>query len=147
MDALTLLKKDHDLVKDLLQRIDACEDSEECGELFHHLGDRLKDHETIEEEIFYPTLKQVAKAKELVLEAYEEHQLVDYILEDMHGLPFDSDEWIAKFKVAAEAVEHHIEQEESRMFKLARKAFDRGELEGLGQRMEERQVELQMSHH
>src|SRR5262245_23035035 len=81
MDALTLLKKDHDLVKDLLKRIEDCEDTDECGELFHHLGERLKDHETIEEEIFYPTLKQVAKAKELVLEAYEEHQVVDYILE------------------------------------------------------------------
>ena len=147
MDALTLLKKDHATVKDILERLEDCEDSREREELFHRLKDELHDHETIEEEIFYPTLKQYAKAKDVVLEGYEEHQVVDYIIEDMNELPVDDDTWSAKLAVARENIEHHIKEEEGTMFKHARKAFDEDELEAIGDRMQERKLELQMSHH
>jgi hypothetical protein len=147
MNALDLLKKDHETVKDILERLEDCDEMHEREELFHKLREELQDHETIEEEIFYPTLKQIAKAKEVVLEGYEEHQVVDYILEDMSGLPVDDDSWMAKLAVARENIEHHIKEEESEMFKHARKAFDSDELDELGARLHDRKVELQMSHH
>jgi hemerythrin-like domain-containing protein len=42
-----------------------------------------------------------------------------------------------------ENVEHHIEEEETEMFKQARQVFDRQELEDLGARMAQRKASAQ----
>ena len=47
----------------------------------------LTTHETIEEEIFYPALKQFAEAKDIVLEAYEEHEVVETIMGELEQTP------------------------------------------------------------
>ncbi len=78
---------------------------------------------------------------EIVLEALEEHHLVDDIVEQLKGTPFDDDRWAAKFKVTKENVEHHIKEEEGEMFKLVREHFSKDELEELGDRMLQRSVE------
>jgi hemerythrin-like domain-containing protein len=147
MDALDLLKTDHDTVKDLLQRLEDTDDQHEREELFHTLRDELSDHETIEEEIFYPTLEESMETQQLVLEAYEEHQVVDYVLEDMAGVPIGSEDWMAKLAVAREAIEAHIRLEEGQLFGIAEQVFDEDELEELGEELNERKLELQMSHH
>jgi Hemerythrin HHE cation binding domain len=102
----------------------------------------LQVHEAIEEEIFYPALKEHPKAKDLVLEAYEEHNVVDMVMSEIDGVAFDDERWGAKLTVMKENVEHHIEEEESEMFKQARDVFNHQELEDLGERMEIRKKEL-----
>ena len=42
-------------------------------------------HEAIEEEIFYPALKEHPKTKEIALEGYEEHHVVDTVMAEMEG--------------------------------------------------------------
>ena len=144
MDAISLLKDDHDKMKGLLQEL------EETGEratakreqLFTTVKEELTIHETIEEEIFYPALKEHPKTKEIVLEAYEEHGVVDMVMSEIEGLPFDDERWGAKFTVMKENIEHHIEEEEQEMFKLARDVFENDELEALGEQMAARKEEL-----
>jgi hypothetical protein len=145
MDAITLLKNDHDKVKDLLNEL---ESTTERGvktreELFATIKGELTVHEAIEEEIFYPALKSHPKAKELVLEAYEEHHVVDQVMAELEGLDVSDETWGAKATVMKENVEHHIEEEESEMFRQARQVFDRQELEDLGARMAERKASAQ----
>jgi hemerythrin-like domain-containing protein len=145
MDAITMLKTDHDKVKDLLNEL---ESTTERGvktreQLFATLKGELTVHEVIEEEIFYPALKEHPKAKDLVLEAYEEHHVVDRVMAELEGLDVSDETWGAKAKVMKENVEHHIEEEESQMFKQARQVFDRQELEDLGARMAERKASAQ----
>jgi hypothetical protein len=140
MDALRLLKADHDKVKKLLTEL---ESTTERGvktrqELFSTIKGELTIHEIIEEEIFYPELKSHPKAKEIVLEAYEEHHVVDRLMSELEELPVDDEKWGAKAKVMKENIEHHIEEEEGEMFKKARQVFDADELEDLGARMEKR---------
>jgi hemerythrin-like domain-containing protein len=139
MDALTLLKEDHDRVRKIL---DEGEDTTERAEktrteLFTKLKSELEIHERIEEEVFYPALKEHPRAKELALEGYEEHHVVDQILSELEQTPVTDETWTAKFKVAKENLEHHIEEEEGEMFKAARQAFSREELEDIGARMME----------
>ena len=98
----------------------------------------LQVHEAIEEEIFYPALKQHAEAKEIVLEAYEEHNVVDTIMGEIERTPVEDERWAAKFTVMKENLEHHIEEEEGEMFEHARDVFDRETLEELGRQMKER---------
>ena len=143
MDALTLLKRDHDKVKALLKELEPTTERAEKTrtELFGKLKSELTVHEIIEEEIFYPTLKQHPKAKEIVLEGYEEHGVVDDLMGELSALPVDDETWGPKCKVMIENIEHHIEEEEGEMFEKARQVFDRQELEDLGAAMETRKAE------
>jgi hemerythrin-like domain-containing protein len=137
MDAITLLTTDHAKVKRLLGEL---ESTTERGvktrtELFATIKGELTVHELIEEEIFYPELKAHPKAKDIVLEAYEEHHVVDEIMSELEATPVDDETWGAKATVMKENLEHHIEEEEGEMFKAARSVFDRAELDDLGARM------------
>ena len=145
MDAMTLLKEDHQKVKKMLAEL---ESTTERGvktreELFTKVKQELVVHEAIEEEIFYPALKDHPKTKEIALEGYEEHHVVDTVMAEIEGVAYDDEKWGAKFTVMKENLEHHIEEEEGEMFKQARQVFDDAELEDLGNRMEMRKKELQ----
>ena len=144
MDALSLLKEDHDKVKKML---DELESTTERGvktreQLFTKVRQELEVHETIEEQIFYPALKNHPKTKEIALEAYEEHHVVDTVMAEIEGLAYDDEKWGAKFKVMKENLEHHIEEEEGEMFKQAKQVFDKDELTQLGEQMMARKQEL-----
>ena len=148
MDAISLLKEDHQKVKKLMGEL---EKTTERGvktreELFGKLVTELTIHEKIEEQIFYPRVKQRAKDKELkdeVLESIEEHHFVDKVKEEISGTPFDAEQWAAKFSVMKENVEHHaFEEEEAKMFPEVRKIFEKEELEEMGKEMEELKGQL-----
>ena len=142
MDAITLLKADHDKMRKLLTEL---ETTTERGvktrtELFATIKGELTVHEIIEEEIFYPELKAHPKAKDIVLEGYEEHHVVDLVMAELENLAVDDESWGAKALVMKENVEHHMEEEEGEMFKQARSVFDKAELDDLGARMEQRKA-------
>jgi hemerythrin-like domain-containing protein len=144
MDAVAMLKDDHEKVKKILEDLDSTTERgvKTRQELFAKVKQELTVHESIEEEIFYPALKGHPKAKELVLEAYEEHHVVDTIMAEIGEVPFEDEAWGAKLTVMKENIEHHIEEEEGEMFKQARQVFSKEELEDLGARMEARKKEL-----
>jgi hypothetical protein len=146
MNALDLLKADHDKVKKLLTEGE--ETTERAvktrSEVYETIKRELTVHEAIEEEIFYPALKEHPNARDIVLEGYEEHHVVDEIMGELGATDVTDETWGAKFKVMKENIEHHIEEEEGEMFKQARSVFDADELDQLGSRMEARkEQELQ----
>jgi hemerythrin-like domain-containing protein len=137
MNAITMLTEDHRNVKRLL---DELEDTTERGvktrkELFGRIKEMLTVHETIEEEIFYPALRDHPRTKEIALEGYEEHDVVDTIMGELATLPPDDETWGPKATVMIENLRHHIEEEEGEMFDGARRVFDDDELRELGERM------------
>ncbi len=144
MNALQLLEADHKKVKKLMGEIEPTTErgAKTREELFTKLRSELEVHEAIEEEIFYPALKEHPKAKDLVLEAYEEHNVVDMVMGEIDGVAYNDETWGAKFTVLKENLEHHIEEEESDMWKQARAVFDEDDLEELGDRMSARKEEL-----
>ncbi|MGZ8565657.1 MAG: hemerythrin domain-containing protein [Actinomycetota bacterium] len=144
MDAITLLKDDHKKVKGLLKDLDATTERgvKTRQDLFTRIQHELEIHEAIEEEILYPALKGHAETKDIALEAYEEHHVVDLVMAEIEGTPFDDETWGAKFTVMKENLEHHIEEEEGEMFKQAREVIDRHELVRLGEKMAARKEEL-----
>jgi hypothetical protein len=137
MNALTMLEDDHAKMRRLLEELETTTERgvKTRAELFSTIKGELTLHEIIEEEIFYPALKSHPKAKDLVLEGYEEHHVVDLVMAELEDLPVEDETWGAKAKVMQESVEHHMEEEEGEMFKQARSIFDRPELEELGERM------------
>jgi len=145
MDALSLLKSDHDTVKKLLDELGSTTERgvKTRTELFATIKGEMTVHEIIEEEIFYPELKAHPKAQDIVLEGYEEHHVVDLLMGELEELPVDDEAWGPKALVMKENIEHHIEEEEGDMFKKAREVFDTAELERLGERMAERKASAQ----
>src|SRR4029079_14800092 len=82
------------------------------------------------------------KDEHLYYEAVEEHHVVDMVLPEIKDTDENSDEFAAKAKVLKDLVEHHAEEEEEEMFPNARKLMDASELKELGQRLEQRKMEL-----
>ncbi len=144
MDALQLLKSDHQKVKRMLEQLDATTERAEKTrtETFERLKRDLTIHETIEEEILYPALEGFAKTKDITLEAFEEHHVVDQIVAELETTPVTDETWGAKLTVMKENLEHHIEEEEEEMFKQARQVMDHKELAELGEQMDARKKQL-----
>jgi len=147
MDAISLLKQDHKTMKKIMEDIDATTERgvKTREDLLAKMKQELTLHERIEEEVFYPALREHKKAKDIVLEAYEEHHAVDTLLEELEAVPFDDETWSAKFTVIKENIEHHIEEEEGEMFDKARQVLDGDELEDLGARMQQMKDEQKQS--
>lgn len=136
MDPRQLLKKQHRQVASLFKQIEKAE-GDEARELLDELRKNLELHMTIEEEMFYPAMREsgARKAEELVLEAVEEHGVVKLVLDQLPEADPDDERFHAKMTVFQELIQHHVDEEEKEMFKLADKLDDE-ELETLAERME-----------
>jgi len=147
MNALTLLKEDHDRLKDLLEEASSTtqRNAKKRAELLAKIKDELTLHEIVEEEIIYPAIDGRSDERDLVLEAYEEHNVVDHIMKDLENVATDDELWLAKFTVMKENIQHHIREEEGKLFKVAREVFDRDELEDLGVAVMERKEQAHSS--
>ena len=139
MNAFALLKADHEKVAGILETIEDTTERAVKGrdELFARLKAELDLHAMIEEEIFYPALEDTEEAREITLEAYEEHRLVKQLLAELEAEPKDTEEWTAKFTVLKENIEHHVEEEEGELFKKARQALSEEEIETLGEQLQD----------
>ena len=136
-DPIVLLETDHRRFEDLLKQGEetTARAVKHRTRLLETLTAELNLHELIEEKILYPALEPHAEANEIVLEGYEEHHVADLLIKELHEIARDDERWGAKFNVLKENIEHHIEEEERRMFRIARAVLSRDELDDLGRRM------------
>ena len=135
MDAIELLKEDHDRVDRLFQKVKATEEGEHKA-LFEKIKAELDAHTHIEEKIFYPALKEEEELKDIVLEGIEEHHQAKMFLRELASLVEDSEKFEPKLKVLMEDITHHVQEEEGEMFPNVKKVFDAATLKELGKQME-----------
>jgi hemerythrin superfamily protein len=147
MNAIQLLEADHQRVKDLFEQFRS------AGERAHkkkqglaeQVFTELRVHTRLEEEVFYPAVReQDGDLSGTIAESLEEHHVVDVLMEELQGLSPEEEPYEAKFTVLMENVEHHIEEEESELFPKAKKRLGK-ELDQLGQAMADRKEELQQT--
>jgi hemerythrin-like domain-containing protein len=143
MKATDILKKQHREVMGLFKSISKTEDPTERRRLLDEITEALKAHTELEEEIFYPAIREsgAKKADAMVLEALEEHHVVDLVLAEAPDVDPEAEGFEAKMTVLKELVEHHIEEEEQEMFKLASRLGDE-EARDLGRRLEAQSAQL-----
>ena len=138
MDALALLKKDHQTVEKLFARFEK-KPSKETADRFVR---ELSIHAAVEEQLFYPALRKLAQSEQLeevdeeVLEALEEHHVAKWVLSEVEGLDEDDERFEAKCMVLIESVRHHVKEEEGSLFRFARRLFKRDQLAELGKLMQ-----------
>jgi hemerythrin superfamily protein len=136
MNALELLKEDHQKVKKLFEETTKTSDRSRQKELFDKIDTELEIHTHIEETVFYPTIEEQEELKDMVAEALEEHQQAKMLLNELEGLGADNHDFGSKLQRLMEAVEHHVEEEEKEMFPKIREVFDEDELKQLGEDLE-----------
>src|SRR4026208_2173076 len=137
MDALKLLKKDHDTVKELFEKAEANNNEKQQKKLFEEIKMELETHTHIEETVFYPAVAKYDELKDMVLESLEEHKQVKTRLRERDERTEGEERWEPKLKVLMENVEHHAEEEEeAKMFPKVRKLMDAGALDQLGDELE-----------
>jgi hemerythrin superfamily protein len=137
MDALELLKQDHQKVKKLFEQGQKTEDKKQQKQIFKEIKAELETHTRIEETVFYPAMEEHEELKDMVLESLEEHKQVKTVLREMSRLSPSSERFKPKFKVLKDNVEHHAEEEEEQtMFPKIRQVIDSAELAQLGEELE-----------
>jgi hemerythrin superfamily protein len=148
MNAIELLKQDHETVRGLFEELRATpkHSADQRSLLLERIAREVAVHAAIEEEIFYPAYKQVVGEGEkeaLYFEALEEHRAVsDLVLPDLMATDPDTDRFSGRAKVLKEMIEHHAREEETGMFPVAQQLLGAERLEQLGQAMSLRKAEL-----
>jgi hemerythrin-like domain-containing protein len=134
MDALTLLKQQHEEVAALFAQLEESDDPDVKRACFEEIADDLVIHTIIEERIFYPAVHARQTEQELV-ETLNEHLEIKKLLVDaMESIGEPA--WGTKVAALQGAVENHVEEEENHLFPLARKLFGADVLEAIGQRLD-----------
>jgi hemerythrin superfamily protein len=145
MDAFNLLKADHRKVEKLFAQLESASGGEAKKRVFEQIKTELELHTHIEETIFYPATEEPKQTHDLTLEAYEEHNVVKKLLQELSRAKSPNEEWEAKAKVLQENVEHHVEEEEGQLFPKASSALGADEIETLGEQMEAEKARKQRS--
>lgn len=138
-DAIVLLKNDHRAVEKLFKRFEKLGDgaAKTKRKLVDEIIAELSTHAAIEEQHFYPTIRERApEVADDVLEGLEEHHIVKWTLSELVDMSPAEERFDAKVTVLMESVRHHVEEEEADMFPKVRQALGRKELRALGETMD-----------
>jgi hemerythrin superfamily protein len=139
-DVISLLKADHEKVKDLFADFEKADSSEAKKKLVAEICSELRIHTQLEEEIFYPAFKAANLDKKLVPEACVEHETIRDLIDQLEGAEPNGESFEAKVKVLSEYVKHHVKEEHSEMF--IKEKTDSLDLNELGALMIERKADL-----
>jgi hemerythrin superfamily protein len=124
-DALALLRADHDAVLELFDKYQASRRKEQKQKLAEQICLELTVHATIEEEIFYPELRQaepIESIDDILNEADVEHDGAKKLIAEIEASNVDDEKFDARIKVLSEYIKHHVKEEYRCIFPAARKA-------------------------
>ncbi|TAK84569.1 MAG: hemerythrin domain-containing protein [Betaproteobacteria bacterium] len=140
--AIEMLKEDHAKVQKAFKEFEKMdrEDTETLKQVVQTVCEELKVHTTLEEEIFYPAVREAIEDEDIMNEASVEHETAKMLMEQLENMGPDDPSYHATFTVLGEYVKHHVKEEEGEMFPQAKKTDL--DFEDLGQRMRERKQEL-----
>ena len=142
-DAIQILTADHREVSKIFEQFEKIQDKDDTEKkqsLVQRACDELTLHAQVEEEIFYPALREAFKDDELIDEAEVEHASVKRLIAELADMEPGDELYDAKFTVLGEYVKHHVKEEQNEIFPEAKKS--KVDLEQLGQEIAERKEEM-----
>jgi hemerythrin superfamily protein len=139
-DAIALLREDHKKVQKLFKEYQRAKDDAKKRAVVDEVCTDLTVHSQIEEELFYPEVREAIDAMDIMDEAEVEHTLAKQLVQELKAMQPDDPLYGAKFTVLGEYVAHHIEEEQNELFPKVKKA--KMDLDSLGEQMAARKREL-----
>ena len=145
-DAINFLKSQHKEVKTLFKAFEKLCKKSECtpeemqqkGDLRTQICDKLTMHAALEEQIFYPSVRECLEDDvDIVLESLEEHRVVKWMITELKSVRPEDERFEARMTVLQERVEHHVQEEEDELFPQVRDLLGRKQLREIGSAMQE----------
>ena len=143
-NAVTLLTEDHKKVKKLFKNFEKLKEdagTKEKAVLVEEICAELSMHASVEEEIFYPAVRESIEEEDLMDEADVEHATAKALIVELRGMKPGDDHYDAKVTVLGEYIDHHVKEEQSEMFRKAKSA--KVDMAEVGERIMRRKEELQ----
>ncbi|HZS04221.1 MAG TPA: hemerythrin domain-containing protein [Blastocatellia bacterium] len=140
MNAIELLKEDHQEVMRFIEELEGADD--EAGtdptdtETYNKLAQALKLHTRMEEEVFYPVMEGFSETREMIREAYKEHDQVDHLLAQLSTMAPNEEEFQDVLAELRDSIEHHVEEEEGELFPKAEELCGQERLNEMARQME-----------
>lgn len=147
-EVLNMLIADHKRAKKSFkdfEKLDAQKQADAAKELVEQTCAELQVHTTLEEELFYPAVRQALKEQDLLDEAEVEHASAKQLIEQLQSMQQQNQldgKFSATFTVLGEYVKHHIKEEEGELFEQCEKAGTKVDWAALGEQMKARKAEL-----
>lgn len=151
MNALEILKADHQKIRDLFVSLRESNEIDEKRDIYDRIREEIEIHSEIEESTFYPGFSAYGEMAELVAEMIEDHEEIEDILGEIEeneemleeeGEGNGVDEFLDLLDELVDAVERHIEIEETEFFDEASRLMSESELESLGRELIEAREEI-----
>lgn len=133
-DAIAILKQDHREVEAMFEKFEQASTSKQQQKIAAQICEALRLHAEVEEEIFYPAVRSAIDETDLIDEAQVEHNSAKFLMEQIESGALAPEMFQANVMVLKEYVQHHVEEEEKEMFKLAKSSGL--DLEALGKEIE-----------
>jgi hemerythrin superfamily protein len=135
MDAISVLKQQHAQVNELFSKFEKADSGKE--DLVTQICEKLTIHDKIERDIFYPAvIQEGAEIQSIILEGLEEHHLMQVMLKQLADIDSADETFEAKVKVLKELVTHHVNEEETALFKMVREVVNQEVLGRIGTQLE-----------
>lgn len=138
------LKKDHVKVTELIERLVHSADADDAtrSSLLKQIRDELIPHVRAEEAVLYNSLGTIPETKDLIKDSYSEHMEAEGYLRSLQGMKGMSADWTTTAQKLQQALAHHIQEEEGRIFDAARQVLAEDEARMMGQAFEQMKPEV-----
>lgn len=137
MDIYSYLKKDHRKVSDLMEKVLNTHSPARRESLFDTIAEELLLHAETEQATFYAALENEEETEERIEDAKDEHEEIKEYIARLLRMSADTEEWMELFGEFKHAVEHHVHEEEGRVFEKARRILSDDEAQELAEEMDQ----------
>lgn len=138
-----VLQEDHRILKETLnQLVNLEDDSPDRDDVIHRVGELLIPHARAEEYVLYNSLRQLKTVKSEVMHSYREHMEAETTFRTLQLKEKIDADWKSTALKLKDALEHHIEEEEGKLFDLARRYITTEEATSMADAFEKLKAEM-----
>jgi len=143
MSIYDALKKDHDKVTEMLNELVMLNEGDDVhSDLINQIRDELIPHARAEESVFYNSLRSLDQARDIVMHGYKEHVEAETLLRTLQIKDKVDMDWKKTAKELRKAVKHHIDEEETKIFNVAKQLFTQEEADMMEEAFEALKPEI-----
>lgn len=144
MDIFEALKDDHRKTEQLLQELSNAMDADTRAALCAQLTKEVEIHTEIEERILYPLLQEYEETRNIVADGLIEHTSAKEHLRSVAvRMEVGSQDWAGELEVVRAVLQHHVQDEEEKLFPAARLVLSQDQINDVGKRTQELKRRLQ----